>query len=79
MACNEEVIDEIISASQGDLRKAITLLQSTSHLKGSEEVTAQDVIEIAGVSPMTTRLLYSMHVYRWCHTPSLRHYFQLVP
>ena len=50
MSCSEEVMDEVISASQGDLRKAITLLQSTSHLKGSEEVTTQDVIEIAGVS-----------------------------
>lgn len=56
MTCSEEVMDEVISASQGDLRKAITLLQSMSHLKASEEVTAQDVIEIAGVSTM----LYSI-------------------
>lgn len=50
VACREEMLDEVISASQGDLRKAITLLQSASHLKGSEEITGQDILEIAGVS-----------------------------
>lgn len=49
MSCGETVIDCVISASQGDLRRAINLLQSTNHLKGSEEVTQQDIIEIAGV------------------------------
>lgn len=47
---DEGVIDMLISASQGDLRRAITLLQSASHLKGSEAVTEEDIAEIAGVS-----------------------------
>lgn len=47
--CNDGVVKQIISASRGDLRKAITLLQSASHLKGSEVVTGQDILEIAGV------------------------------
>ena len=49
MSCDSDVVDQVISASQGDLRKAITLLQSASHLKGSEMVTGQDILEIAGV------------------------------
>lgn len=50
MVCEGGVLDEVISTSQGDMRKAITLLQSAHHLKGSEPVTAQDISEIAGVS-----------------------------
>lgn len=56
MSCQTGVIEQVISASQGDLRKAITLLQSASHLKGSEEVTSQDILEIAGVSPTPSQL-----------------------
>lgn len=52
MLCKEGVIEQVISASQGDLRKAITTLQSASHLKGTEEVTGQDILEIAGVRLM---------------------------
>ena len=48
--CNEGTIASIIEASEGDLRKAITLLQSVSHLKGKEGVSGEDVVEIAGVS-----------------------------
>ncbi len=50
MVCEDGVIDEVIYTSQGDMRKAITLLQSAYHLKGTEAVTGQDVLEIAGVS-----------------------------
>lgn len=50
MSCEEGVLEQVISACQGDLRKAITLLQSASHLKGSEMVSGQDIVEIAGVS-----------------------------
>ena len=50
MSCDKAVIDAVISASQGDLRKAITLLQSASHLKGPNDITDQDITEIAGVS-----------------------------
>lgn len=50
MVCEDGVIDDVISTSQGDMRKAITLLQSAYHLKGTEAVTGQDILEIAGVS-----------------------------
>ena len=49
VCCSEGVVDTVIAASQGDMRRAITLIQSASHLKGPTEVTHQDIIEIAGV------------------------------
>jgi replication factor C subunit 2/4 len=49
------VIEALIFAAQGDLRRAITYLQSASRLKQSDApqsaITATDVQEIAGVVP----------------------------
>lgn len=49
------VIDALISVSGGDLRRAITYLQSASRLSSSTEpptaITVQDIQEIAGVVP----------------------------
>jgi replication factor C subunit 2/4 len=49
------VIDTLISASAGDLRRAITYLQSASRLSSSTnppiEITSLDIQEIAGVVP----------------------------
>lgn len=47
----DEAIDEVISASEGDMRKAITYLQSTNRLKCEDKITAQDIVEMAGVVP----------------------------
>jgi len=44
-----QVIEQIVNASEGDLRKAITYLQSAARLKDSDEITEQDICEIAGV------------------------------
>ena len=49
MTCQQNVISKIVEVSEGDLRKAITFMQSVSRLKGSEEVTEEDILEIAGV------------------------------
>ena len=49
VACEEGVTVQVIEASGGDLRKAITLVQSASHIKGKESITSQDIVEIAGV------------------------------
>ena len=65
--CQEGVTEQMIQASGGDLRKAITLLQSASHLKGTEEVTCKDIEEIAGVSLW----------HQLCHTIIIK--LQLVP
>lgn len=47
--CGPGVITEIVLASEGDLRKAITFLQSAARLRGEEEIVIADIIEIAGV------------------------------
>ncbi|CAL1289570.1 unnamed protein product, partial [Larinioides sclopetarius] len=46
-----DVIDSIIDFSEGDLRKAITLLQSAHRLKGDEGITVNDIADISGVVP----------------------------
>jgi len=48
---SEEGLEAIIFTSEGDLRKAITTLQSCSRLKGTAEITKTDVYEISGVIP----------------------------
>lgn len=49
------MIDALISTSSGDLRRAITYLQSASRLSASSNphtsITAADIQEIAGVVP----------------------------
>ena len=50
IAVTDAVLDELIKVSGGDLRRAITLLQSTSHL-GEEAVTPQMIYEVSGVMP----------------------------
>ncbi|XP_046852527.1 replication factor C subunit 4-like [Xenia sp. Carnegie-2017] len=45
------VIEKLVKVSDGDMRKAITYLQSASRLKGSEEITKQDIVEISGIVP----------------------------
>jgi replication factor C subunit 2/4 len=55
LAVSPDVIEALITASQGDLRRAITYLQSAARLKQSDingsPISATDVHEIAGVVP----------------------------
>ena len=37
------------SIAEGDLRKAITFLQSASYLQGKEQITPEVIFEISGV------------------------------
>lgn len=46
---DEDALEKLVKVSEGDLRKAITLLQSAHRLKGSDGVKAVDICEIAGV------------------------------
>ncbi|GIY81924.1 replication factor C subunit 4 [Caerostris extrusa] len=48
----DSVIDSVIDFSEGDLRKAITLLQSAHRLKGDEGVSVNDIADISGVVPL---------------------------
>ncbi|XP_068238166.1 replication factor C subunit 4 [Palaemon carinicauda] len=57
--CEEEnvlyedgVLESLIETSGGDLRRAITTVQSTSRVRGKDEkITKQDVYEVTGVVP----------------------------
>ncbi|KTF89713.1 hypothetical protein cypCar_00047894, partial [Cyprinus carpio] len=46
-----EGIEALVKVSEGDLRKAITYLQSAARLNTEQEITEQIIIEIAGVVP----------------------------
>ncbi|NWI20080.1 RFC4 factor, partial [Crypturellus soui] len=49
-----EAISYLVKVSEGDLRKAITFLQSATRLMGGKEITEKIVTEIAGVIPKET-------------------------
>ncbi|KAG9351171.1 hypothetical protein JZ751_025061 [Albula glossodonta] len=48
---SKEAISALVKVSEGDLRKAITFLQSAARLNGEKEITENIVTEIAGVVP----------------------------
>ncbi|CAJ0959881.1 unnamed protein product [Ranitomeya imitator] len=47
-------VSHLVEVSEGDLRKAITFLQSATRLNAGKEITEQVVTEIAGVIPKET-------------------------
>uniref|UniRef100_T1IN72 Replication factor C subunit 2 n=1 Tax=Strigamia maritima TaxID=126957 RepID=T1IN72_STRMM len=49
--CDEKAMNSIVETSEGDLRKAITYLQSAHRLKGDAGITVNDIYEISGVIP----------------------------
>ncbi|XP_076634796.1 replication factor C subunit 4 [Colletes latitarsis] len=52
LKAEKSVLLKIVDASGGDLRRAITCLQSITRLKGQNiEITVDDVVEIIGVVP----------------------------
>eukprot|EP00112_Aurelia_sp_Birch-Aquarium-sp1_P010166 Seg2185.2 transcript_id=Seg2185.2/GoldUCD/mRNA.D3Y31 product="Replication factor C subunit 4" protein_id=Seg2185.2/GoldUCD/D3Y31 len=60
---NDEAINNLINLSEGDMRKAITYLQSASRLKGDTEIASEDILEIAGAIPgrVITSLIQICH------------------
>ncbi|XP_019358912.1 PREDICTED: replication factor C subunit 4 [Gavialis gangeticus] len=48
---SSEAVSYLVQVSEGDLRKAITFLQSATRLTGGKEITEKVVTEIAGVVP----------------------------
>ena len=50
---SDQLLEELVSLSEGDLRRAITLLQSSSLIKVDEEgeLTIEDIHEMAGYIP----------------------------
>ncbi|XP_065841303.1 replication factor C subunit 4-like [Oscarella lobularis] len=51
---DDNSIRALIETSGGDLRKAITNLQSCHRLKGDSGITENDVVEVAGIIPPST-------------------------
>ncbi|KFP30609.1 Replication factor C subunit 4, partial [Colius striatus] len=51
---SSEAVLYLVKVSEGDLRKAITFLQSATRLMGGKEITEKTVTEIAGVIPKET-------------------------
>lgn len=51
IVCEESVLKTLIKACGGDMRRAITSLQSCARLKSSQEITVDDVYEVAGIVP----------------------------
>ena len=47
--CDWQAFDAVLETSEGDMRKAITTLQSAARLKGKDGVTKADIVEVAGV------------------------------
>lgn len=52
-----QTVSYLVKVSDGDLRKAITYLQSATRLMGGKEITEKTVTEIAGVSFVLQLLL----------------------
>ena len=46
-----QAIAALVKVSEGDLRKAITFLQSAARLNVDKEISEKAIVEIAGVSP----------------------------
>jgi len=49
--CEGDVLEALIEASGGDLRRAITFLQSTAKLRSESSVTVNDINEVTGRVP----------------------------
>lgn len=49
--CAPQVLARLVDASGGDMRRAITSLQSTARLKGDEGIVEADVLEVVGTVP----------------------------
>lgn len=49
--CSDDVLDAIIKVSEGDLRKAITVMQSASRMALGSAMSVDMIYEIAGIVP----------------------------
>lgn len=67
--CKADALETLIEASDGDLRRAITYLQSTSSIKTDTAISVDDINDITGVRfllqhiPVLYFLWYSMMIF----------------
>ncbi|CAF0769717.1 unnamed protein product [Didymodactylos carnosus] len=64
--CEKDAIVELVKCTDGDMRKAVTFLQSVARVRPNETVTLADVHEITGIIPETV----IDQLVQVCHTPS---------
>uniref|UniRef100_A0AAY5KB05 Replication factor C subunit 4 n=1 Tax=Esox lucius TaxID=8010 RepID=A0AAY5KB05_ESOLU len=64
---SKEAIAALVKVSEGDLRKAITFLQSAARLNTDNDITESDVIEIAGVRAFTASYFITVIVTGFMH------------
>jgi len=55
--------------SEGDMRKAITTLQSAARLRGAEAITKADIVEISGVGTLQT---CNWNLWKMYYVPSMQ-------
>ncbi|XP_014248492.1 replication factor C subunit 4 [Cimex lectularius] len=51
ITCEPVALTKLVETSGGDLRRAITCLQSCARLKAGEPITEEDVFEVTGIVP----------------------------
>jgi replication factor C subunit 2/4 len=51
LTVNPEILQAILTVANGDMRKATTTLQSASQLHGANGMTADAIIDVAGLVP----------------------------
>merc|ERR1712060_908261 len=61
-SCNDVVLDELLRQSEGDMRRAIQMLQ-TAHRLYAEDISVQGVLDISGALP-TERIAEAFEVCR---------------
>ncbi|CAB0002122.1 unnamed protein product [Nesidiocoris tenuis] len=54
VSCDQDALDLIVETSGGDLRRAITCLQSCARLKAGESIIREDILEVTGIIPDET-------------------------
>ena len=54
---NDGALKSLIETSEGDLRRAITTLQSAARLKSGEQILEEDIFEITGKNYLLLELL----------------------
>lgn len=67
-----------MKVSEGDLRKAITFLQSATRLMGGKEITDKIITEIAGVSCASQFLLELLYKAFFLPLPLLKVWLKIV-
>jgi replication factor C subunit 2/4 len=77
VVCSDEVITRLTQVSGGDLRKAITFLQSSHRLFGAlpSGVTTQHIDDIAGIIP-DSKITELFQVIRGCDFQKLQRYVE---